>query len=160
MNSYIPGIVGAAAVIGVMESILPKSNKAGAYLKLVTSLCLLCLVLRPVGAFLDALPSRLSVGLDGIMGDEDEQAEYRAILEGEVLAVVREALAEELSHRLAERFSVTDCEIGTSLTRVDGAYALDRVVITLTGRDIFKNPHAIESYVTEQFGCECTVVIG
>ena len=50
------GIVGAAAVIGMMEAILPQSGKTQNYMRLITALCLLCLVIRPLGEAMESLP--------------------------------------------------------------------------------------------------------
>lgn len=160
MGQYIFGIVGATAVIGVMESLLPKGSKTGAYMKLITSLCLLCLIIKPMGAFLDALPDRLVTGLEAVTDDAAARSEYEAILEGEITAAVREQLCDAVKSELFTRFSVSNCEVGAALERREGALAVTRVVITLMGKDIFKDPYAIEKYIGALLDCECIVTVG
>lgn len=161
MGQYIYGIIGAAAVIGILESILPKGGKTAQYMKLITALCLLCLVIKPIGAVLDGLPDRLFDSMEGIVGEgETARSEYEAILDGEITETVREQLCGAVEEQLATRFSVSNCEVGASLVRKDGALTVTRVVITLMGRDIFKDPYAIETYFGDLLNCECVVVIG
>lgn len=160
MGQYIFGIIGAAAVIGVMESVLPKGGKTKQYMKLITSLCLLCLVIKPVGAFLDALPGHLSKGLGSLSESTAVRSEYEAILEGEITDTVRKQLCDAIESELADRFSVSNCEVGAALVRRDGVLTVTRVVITLMGKDIFKDPYAIEAYFGELLNCECIVTVG
>lgn len=160
MGQYVYGIIGAAAVIGVMESILPKGGKTKQYMKLITALCLLCLVIKPVGAFLDALPDLLEEGFADLSDTTAARGEYEAILEGEIADAVRGQLCDAVASELSTRFSVSNCEVGAALERTDGALTVRRVVITLMGKDIFKNPYEIEEYFGALLDCECIVTVG
>jgi hypothetical protein len=63
MGQYVMGIVGAAAVIGIMDAMIPQNGKTKGYMRLVAALCLLCLVVRPLGDVMESLPSLMgSVG--------------------------------------------------------------------------------------------------
>ncbi len=155
------GIVGAAAVIGVMEGLLPAGGKNRIYMRLVTGLCLLCLVVRPLSTVAEALPSFFHNAVGELTAeDEDRRAEYGAILEGEITEAVREQLRAAVERELAERFDVTRCEVGVSLCRAEGELKVERAVITLLGKDIFKDPYTIEAHFGELLGAECVVVIG
>ncbi len=160
MGQYVYGIIGAAAVIGVMESILPKGGKTKQYMKLITALCLLCLVIKPVGSFLDALPDLLAEGFEELSEGTAARDEYEAILAGEIEEAVRDQLCGAITGELSTRFSVSNCEVGVALSREDGALTVRRVVITLMGKDIFKNPYEIEEYFGALLDCECIVAVG
>ena len=53
-----------------------------------------------------------------------------------------------------------NCDVGIALVSLEGVLSVERIVITLTGTDIFKNPHTIEEYFSELLDCECLAVIG
>lgn len=160
MGQYVYGIIGAAAVIGVMESILPKSGRTRQYMRLITALCLLCLIVKPIGTFLDTLPSLLSDEMEGIAEGGGSRDGYESILDGQIEAVVRDELCAAVKEELSEHFSVGNCEVGATLVSTDGTPTLCRVVITLFGKDVFKNPYAIEEYFSDLLGCECIVTVG
>lgn len=160
MNGYVYGIIGTAAVIGALESLLPKTGKTRPYVRLVAALCLLCVIVRPVGGFLSTLSDRLEDGFSVSEGTSEERTRYEEILTGQVESVVREELQEAVAEALAERFSIQSCEVGVALARREEGLAVTRVVVTLTGRDVFKDPYAVEAYVSELLGCECITVIG
>ena len=160
MGQYVYGIIGAAAVIGVMESILPKSGRTRQYVRLITALCLLCLVVKPIGSFLESLPALLEDGMAGITEGVGVRDEYETILSGQIEAVVRDELCAAVREELSARFSIESCEAGATLTRTDGVLSVSRVVITLFGKDVFKNPYAIEEYFSDLLGCECIVTVG
>ena len=61
---------------------------------------------------------------------------------------------------MATRFSVNDCEVGVALAREGEELHLARVIITLSGKDVFKNPYTIEEHFATLLGCECVVVVG
>lgn len=161
MGEYVFGIIGAAAVIGIMENLVPQNGKTKNYMRLVTALCLLCLVIKPLSAVAQTLPALFSDAVEELAEEEDvTRSEYEAILEGEIADTVRAELRGAITEALEMRFGVTDCEVGVSLVRTDGELRAERAVITLMGKDIFKDPYAIEDYFGGLLGCECVVVVG
>ena len=161
MGEYVLGIIGAAAVIGIMENIVPQNGKTKSYMRLITALCLLCLVAKPLGSVLDSLPALFADATEQIAeGGEAARGEYEKILEGEIMDTVREQLRIAVKSELETEFKVQNCEVGVALVRVEGELRTQRAVITLMGRDIFKDPYAIEAHFEELLGCECVVVIG
>ena len=161
MGEYVLGIIGAAAVIGIMENIVPQNGKTKSYMRLITALCLLCLVVKPLGSVLDSLPALFAGATEQIAeGSEAARDEYEKILEGEITDTVREQLRAAVKSELESKFKVENCEVGIALGRVDGELRVQRTVITLMGRDIFKDPYTIEEHFGELLECECMVVIG
>ena len=160
MGQYVYGIIGAAAVIGVMEGILPKGGRTRQYIRVITALCLLCIVIKPVGSFLEVLSSLLQDGMESLDEGLAVRDEYEAILEGQIESVVRDELRAAICDEMSERFSIGNCEVGASLVRKDGVLSVDRVVITLFGKDVFKNPYEIEEYFSDLLDCECIVTVG
>ena len=161
MEGYILGLVGAAAVVGIVESLVPPNAKTKRYVQLVTALCMVCLIVKPLASVASVLPDFFTEAIGEVTGDEQAaRGEYEAILEGEITETVRNELVAAIGARLTERFRVTRCEVGVSLERVDGELRVGQVVVTLMGKDIFKDPYAIEDYLSDLLGCECIVVVG
>ena len=162
MGQYMMGLLGVPAVMGVMENILPSGAKSAAYLKFMSCLCLLCLALRPLSAVLEDLPALVSGRVEQLadQGEEKMRFQYESILAGQLESVVRQELVEAIGQKLEAMFSVGTYEVGVDLLWADTGWTLRQVVITLMGKDILKNPHAIEAYFYEWLDCECIVVIG
>ena len=162
MHQYIMGLVGAAAIIGIMENLLPSGAKTAPYIKLIAGLCLLCLAIRPISSALDSLPRLITGRVEELAegGESAARGEYESILNGQLEDVVREQLCAAIKQHLTEKFRVTSCEVGAELRSTAQGIEPVRIMITLMGKDIFKDPHAIEAYISDLLECECIVVIG
>ena len=158
MGEYIVGVVGAAFCVGLLEELLPSEWGSKIYLRLLTGLCLLAILLAPVGRCLGGL-SDLFSSLSFF--EEEQENEYEEILRETVGEAVREELSAAVKRELSERFGVKDD--GTSIGiqfREDGALSVSRLIIGVTGSDILKDPYEIEEYFEGRLGCECQVVVG
>ena len=150
MRGYIVGIVSAALAIGVAECLIPDGAKTKIYLKLLFSLVLLLVVVKPLGNFISEAPDFIDRLL---YPNESEEEHYLEIAEGEMLEVYREKLYEGL----VEKFNLTDFSLGIKMGE---DRLIETVTVTLMGKDIFKNPILIENYVKEGTGADCIVIVG
>lgn len=158
MGSYLVGVIGVALCVGILEEILPGGSGNRAYLRLLTGLCILAVMVAPLGALLGSLPGLLE---DISISEAEGEGEYDKILQGTVQEVVREQLREAILGSLSSEFSV-DCnnaEVGILFGNGEDM-SLSRVVITLRGKDILKDPYEIEEYFGTLLGCECRVLAG
>lgn len=158
MGEYILSVVGAAFCVGLLEELLPSEFGSKAYLRLLTGLCLLAIMLAPVG--------RCLAGLSELFGElslieEEEENAYERILRENLGETVRGELCEAVKRDLRERFGVKNerTEVGVQLGEGE-TLSVARVVITLKGSDILKNPYEIEEYFGELLRCECRVRAG
>ena len=149
MSAYIYGIICASAAIGVAELLVPESAKTRPYLKLIFSLALLLVIVKPLGELAQMLPS---FG-DMIFDEKFESDEYAKIADEQLC----EAYREGIKKALCKNFSLSNFDVGVIM---GGERKPLRVAVTLMGEDIFRNPYKIEEYVSGAFGCECIVVIG
>ena len=160
MGRYVMGIIGASAVIGIMDAMVPQNGKTKSYMRLIMALCLLCLVVRPLGNAMASIPAIFGSMIEVQENEDAVQQEYEDILEGNIQETVRQQLCEVVKSQLKTRFSVENCEVGVSFFRENGELRVARVIITLMGKDIFKNPYVIEDYLVDLLNCECDVVVG
>lgn len=158
MGEYIKGIVVSAAVFGLVGRLIPW-GKTGRDVKLLASLCMLCLMIRPVGEAISAVPELLSQMSEIAEAGDASRGQYQKILEGEIQKNVQQQLRDAVAEELKARFGVSNCEVGVSLIKEAEALKVERLVVTLMGKDIFKNPHEIEAYFEDLFACPCIVVV-
>ena len=160
MLNYILSVVGVALCVGILEELLPSSYGSKAYVRLLTGLCLLAVMIAPLGRFLGAIPDALSELENLDMGEEDG-GKYEEILKNSVSDTVRESLRAVVLEDLSETFGVNAQKTEVGISFADGEELRPaRMVITLRGADILKNPHEIEDYFERLLSCECVVVNG
>ncbi len=151
MREYIMKVIGMAILVGLSEQFLPPNTKMRSYVRLFGSLCLLLLLIAPIGKITD-LPNLF----EGFEVEISESSEYEKILEGSIKDTVRK----EMSAALIKELGVGE-ETRIGISFADGTpLRVKKVLITVTGRDIFKNPYEMEETVTRLLGCECVVVVG
>lgn len=158
MGEYILSVVGVAFCVGILEELLPNEYGSKAYVRLLTGLCLLAVMLAPVGRLLHALPD-LFWEISDLETKEGER--YEEILSESMGEAVRDVLAEAVRSDLSKKFNVKNERTGVGVM-LDGGEKLSvsRLVITLYGSDILKNPHEIEAYFEKLLDCECVVIVG
>ncbi len=158
MGEYVLSVVGAAFCVGLLEELLPSELGSKVYLRLLTGLCLLAIMIAPVGRFLE--------GMYDLFGElsfveEEQENEYERILRENIGETVKEQLCEAVKRDLKEKFGVKNerTQVGVQLSG-DGALSVARLIITLKGSDILKNPYEIEEYFENLLNCECRVMAG
>lgn len=158
MGSYIVNVVCVAFCVGILEELLPAEYGSKAYVRLLTGLCLLLVMLAPVGKLLQALPDALD---EYAVLEEEADGPYESILRESLGETVREEIAAAVKQDLSVRFGVKNerTEVGVMLTEGE-RLTVKRLVITLYGADIFKDPYAIEEYFARLLDCECVVIVG
>ena len=158
MGEYVLNVVCVALAVGILEELLPSEYGSKAYVRLVCGLCLLLVMIAPVGNLLRSLPS---VFEDSLEIEEGAENQYERILSENLGEAVRAELTEAIRRDLKARFGVNGerTEVGILLGG-EGELSVSRLVITLRGADILKDPYEIEDYFSRLLGCECAVIVG
>jgi hypothetical protein len=160
MLNYILSVVGVALCVGILEEMLPSSYGSKAYVRLLTGLCLLAVMIAPVGNVLRAIPDALEQMAQWDEGEE-EGGRYEEILKGSMSGAVRDTIKTAVREDLSEKFGVNAEKTDVGISFEEGEeICVKRMVITLRGVDILKNPHEIEDYFERLLSCECVVVSG
>ena len=149
MSGYIYGIICASLAIGFAELLVPEGAKTRPYVRRLLGLLMILAVIKPVRELAEILP-RLE---DAAELEEVDGEKYSGLTDG----ALAEAYKSGVSKALESEFSLKDFEVGVAIGE-DKRPA--RVVVTLMGKDIFRDPYAIEGYISSAFGCECVTVIG
>lgn len=163
MKQYLMGLFVLAVCCAVVELLSPEGEGGGIarHIRLMSGLCLLCVALSPLAAWLESGETpfdALSSALDGWLSQSEEETsfEQRWKEQSEQLDLnMAGAMVEEM---LEERFdlSASDCRVTLAVGR-DGV--LSEVRVALTGRAIWVNTKHLQDYIRQALGCESTVYI-
>jgi hypothetical protein len=148
MRAYVYGVVCAAIAVGIAEILIPERASTRPYLKLLFGIALLFAVIKPIGELAELMPAVGEEIFEPIKEDSYAQLSDKHL---------SSAYAEGISADLRSSFGLSDFSVGVVL---DGEGKPQRVAVTLFGKDIFKNPYAIEERISKAFSCECTVTVG
>lgn len=152
MKTYLLSLIATAAVAALVGFLAPEGN-LGKYVKLVSSLLLLTVILSPLPSALESLRD-----LPSLFRRSDTQAQSEEESLQEVLDTTSKTyFAAELTERLEERFAITPGEISVVIRWEDrdGESIPAEVTLLLSGRAKWKDPKEVESYVSDLLGCPC-----
>ncbi len=67
----------------------------------------------------------------------------------------------EIKKDICKRFEIAEsnCRAIATVNMKDGALCLEKITVILSGKAIWKDPHAIEDYVGEIYGCTGSVAL-
>jgi hypothetical protein len=68
----------------------------------------------------------------------------------------------EISKDVCDRFDASESDILAiaSFGMKDGSLYLEKITLILSGKAMWKNPHEMEKYIEERYGCQCVSAIG
>lgn len=164
MKQYLMGLFALATCCAVVELLTPEGEGGGIarHIRLMSGLCLLCVALSPLVAWLEQGRSpigALSSALDDWLsqGEAEEMSfEKRWREQSEQLDL--SMAAEMVAEMIEEKFDLADSDCRVTLT-VDDDGALCEVRVALTGRAIWVNTQEVQAVIREVLGCESTVYL-
>ena len=166
MNGYILTLLAASLSAAVVELISPRGEggRIASHVRMIAGLFLLVTLLSPLSegiallrsAAKGDLTSQISHQLpDGSGGD------YEAAFEATLSTVGREETEAWVTSALEAVFGVppTGGSVQPVCEAEGGTLTLAEIRISLHGVYAARDPHAIETYITEQLGCPCYVTV-
>lgn len=164
MQQYLMGLFALALCCAVVEMLSPDGEGGGIarHIKLMSALCLLCVLLSPLVAWLrggESLPDHLRDFWDGLTQDaEDTDRELLDRWEQESerldITLAEQTVAEMLEARFA--LSSEDCRVSLILDDGDN---ITCVRVALSGRGVWCNTHEMQAYIEQTFGWESVIYI-
>ena len=150
----------ATVLIGILT---PEGTRGGLgkHVKLLTSLFLVCVLIAPLADLIRGLRS-LTDGVDPpsappLQGEDD----YRQEMESALQDASASYFTQMLTQMLESEFGIRTGEVRCNVTwkREEDSLSPTRVCVILSGSAIWKDPSAIENFVSELLGCECVSAI-
>lgn len=160
MGDYLMSVIGAALISGVITAVLPDNGGGGAvkkYVGFIASLCVLCITVAPAMNAIDTLADFFDGGLDGWI--EKSEVDYKTDYYAYLTSYGRENAEEGIRELICREFSIDleNCHVSAEVSEENGELRLDRIKVILSGEAILENPYKMEGYLSELFGCECSV---
>ena len=164
MTQYLMGLFVLGLCCAAVELLAPagEGGGIGRHIKLMSALCLLCVLISPVTALLrdgESIKDRLQHWVSQWADEEQttQDFENRWQTESEQLDVV---YAEQLiAEMLRDEFAIAASDLGIEIVLSPSRDAIDQLRVALTGRAIWTDTHKMETYIHNTFGCDVTIYI-
>lgn len=150
MGGYLYTLAAASVLISLICALAPSS--AAQHVKLLCSLCVICLLCAPLGEAICAVKEgelALPPEWTELPAEESEQDRNQ---------VAESLLAGQLQDLLQKEFALDPGECSIYAEWSD-AGKVTRVTLVLSGKAIWRNPDPIKAYVQGLMGCPCVVVL-
>ena len=160
MKEYIITLVGVAIFCGVIEMMSLSEGDIKNHLKLIASLCVLCVAIAPFGEFLKLLRGG---GFNEILDkfDKDElEMEYRAVYIENLDKEMDSELSSRVEFLLSGEFGVDveDIDVVIFSETSEESVKINKTCVILYPRAITYDPHKISQYVSDLLKCECEII--
>ena len=155
MSASVFSLLAVALAASLAELLLPGDEGKGTkrFLKILVSLAVLLLLLRPFLGFLDSAQEFFKGDIGEITTTE---ADYNALFDEAIAARSKQELENRLYGFLQQQFSIEreDAHVAVSLHK-DGS--LHRVSVILSGKALLTDPALIEAALADLLHCEVEV---
>lgn len=168
MNTYILSLLVASLAAALVELLAPRGDggRIASHVRMIAGLFLLVSLLSP----LKVAVSYIRDVADGTLRDDllaaytpDIPAEdYEATFGATLASVGRDEVSAWVKTTLQDRFSVPPNNTTVEVVCLSNGETLtvSEVRIALIGSSVWKDPHPIEAYITEQLACPCYITVG
>ena len=164
MTGYFWGLLAVSVCCAAVEFLTPSGEGGGVagHVRFMSALCLLCVMVTPLTPLLAEgnLADRIEGAIDDWL-DEGERAqeEYGGRWE-EQLEEMDAAYAQAcLASLLQQKFEIAAEDVAVRVETDGTGETISVVYIRLSGRAVWLNTHAMEAYIEEMLGCECTTYL-
>lgn len=156
MGNTVLGLFGVCIAAALSELLLPGDEGRGTktVLRLLVSLAVLLLLIRPVLPYLHIAPD---LALEELVGEsEDTTAHYQEIFESAVRSHSERDLKAGLLALLDEEYDIANDDVYIKVY-FDGTGELLRVEIYLSGHALLQDPDVLAADISARLGCETEV---
>lgn len=160
------GLIAAAVAATLVELIAPQGEggRLGGQVRLVAGLCILIALIQPLREGITILRAMAEGELSEMLPDVElpPQEEYDSVWADTLVGMGEQEVESWVAGVLEREFRIDsdNHRVQVICETDDGALCVQEVRIALWGAAIWKNPHAIEVYVSERLSCPCTVSVG
>ena len=162
MKTYILTIIGVALVSAAVIILTPKNQGILKHVKFLASVALVCVLAEPIFALVSELGTN---GIDSFLNEIDTLTEtdenYESIFYENLSKLSANELQTELKKQVCAKFGIDEknLNIRAEYSSSGEGIKFSRILITLSGAAILKDPREIESYVKDLTNLHCDCVI-
>lgn len=162
MKTYFLSVAAAALIAAICSVLVPSGDGGGIakHVKLLTSLLLVCVLIAPLGDLIEGLRGTVS-GDVTFPWEENGESDGTEDLQNRLDEVSTAYFTELLTETLEREFAIEkgDLRCAIQWEGEDENMRPAKVTLLLSGRAIWKDSEAMESFVTDLLGCECISAI-
>ena len=160
MKEYLFSLVFASILASLFVLLCPAGRGMEKSFRTVVSLLLLLAVFSPLVRALGDLESFDFGDMSEILGAAEEEHSSDRLVES-LERYGAEYVNAEIRADVCSAFEIADenCRAVASFEMREGAICLRRISIILSGKAIWRDPHEIEDYVEEKYGCRCVTAV-
>lgn len=159
MAEYLVTLIGISILISVIGMITPLKEKK--YTRLVCTLCLLCVILKPLPEILgsEIIPMLSSDLLFEEKGDGEEEL-YQEIYNNTVRDASAQRIAEGLHAMIAKDIGLPaeSFEVKVEIDDSGGYITVKKVSVLIKEGAVTKDPHKIVAYLETMLECKCEII--
>ncbi|MBQ8432209.1 MAG: hypothetical protein IJX28_04930 [Clostridia bacterium] len=163
MSSFLYSLVLLALSLGLAELLRPGKEKTtpGNPVKILCSLLLLCALASPLTSLLSRLVQWKEQGVQSLLPDVTTSQPPAQALEQALEQTSKAYFTQLLTQTLENEFSIPTGQVRCTVewTETDGSLRPSRVTVILSGSAVWKDPHAMEDFVSMLLNCECQSAI-
>lgn len=160
MSGYLLSVIAAAVVVGVIGALAPAGEGDGLKKAVcfVGALCVLCVLIAPVGEFLGWL-GNLGDGIELLWNNESAEQQYEQQYKDYLMSFGADSISEALAEHICQHFDIPEeqCHVRVMTGERQGELCVDSVTVILSGGALLRDPYEIENYISGLFDCRCTV---
>ena len=151
-------LLGAALLIGVLETLCPKKHER--HLRLLSGLCLVAILIAPLPSYL----AQAEAIFPNLQGENEENAEsvYDEIYHQTILNFNEQEIEKMTKEKILQAFSTSDDDISVSVSLAveEDNVLLKKATVVVRGSAILIDPRELQACVEDFLGCPCEVVYG
>ena len=162
MGEYVITLTVTVAVCTLATMLSPDGERGlGKYIRLVASLCILCVAIAPLASFIGRL-YYFDFDLSFIEERRAEDGELQDIYSNMISEVSEAKVSQKIANMLREEYGLSDenTEVIAELFKDGDVYKIKKLTVLLSGKAIFTDPQIIREYLISLFDCECEIVYG
>ena len=165
MKAYLLTLLATSLIVALIGYLTPEGERGGLskHIGLLSGLCLLCVLIAPLGNALTEVREALDGNL--ILPWEDSESESNSLGRDQLQAALDEAgdayFTEMLTQTLEREFAIPSGELRCVAfwEHEEKGPRLQKVTVLLSGSAIWRDTAAIEAFVSNLLGCPCTSAI-
>jgi hypothetical protein len=160
MKEYIFSLVCVSLVATVFKILCPRDATSQKSVRFLISIVIISAIFLPSSRFGELLNTDYFASFEEMLGSYGEGTDNSDFSES-FERYGAEYVNAEIKKDVCKSFNVSEsnCRTVASFEMKEGALCLERISVILSGKAIWKDPHAIEEYVRNTYGCACNVAI-
>ncbi len=160
MKEYVFSLVCVSLIAALFTLLCPEDATLQKGFRFVLVLVIMCAVFLPSESVKAILDGSYAENFEGLFGSQDEEFDASHFADSFEKYGAQYVNA-QIKKDICAVFNIadSDCRIVSSFGMKDGGLYFEKITIMISGKAVWKDPHAMEDHITENYGCKCDVAL-